>query len=318
MVKASGSRKRGFVSAVHELVGIDKTNELLQVMSERSTDETRKLSLIGERLLSIAEAQVVEKESVKIELKGPLFRAPSSLDLYPPRHNVFDFQDGKIVIFGLQKAGNTWLLAMISDIFELTPYFNVHDQQQREGRGVVSTHDPLSATIAARADFVSGVCLIRDLRDIVVSYFYYMQTDSFQRDVPAAKYEDIETFYYDWFLSRMVKAHCYHTYWDDYAAHGVPVLRYERLIADPYKELVRLFERWGQPFDTARIASAIERNSFANLKQNGRMIGDTAIGSSHFRRGTAGSYKDELPKAILEDINRRFGATLLRWGYPIE
>lgn len=318
MMEASGSRVRGLVNVVHKFFGSYKTHELLQGMSDRSTHELRQLSLVGERLLSIAEARVAENEGEVIKLKGPLFRAPSSLDLYPPQHNVFDFQDGKLVIFGLQKAGNTWLLALLSDIFELPPYFNVHDQRQRDGRGVVSTHDPLSVTIAARPDFVHGVCLIRDLRDIVVSYFHYMQTDSFQSDVPFAKYSDIETFYYDWFLARMVPAHSYHTYWDDYASHGVPVLRYERLVADPRKELVRLFERWGQPFDAARVASAIERNSFEKLKEKGRMIGDTAIGSSHFRRGKAGSYKDELPTAILDDINRRFGAVLLRWGYPIE
>jgi len=301
------NRKSGLISTVHKLFGTYQAHELL-----------RHLSSLGERLVSISETRAAEVEDEKMKLRAPLFRAPSSLDLYPPRHDLFDFSDGKIVIFGLQKAGNTWLLALISDIFEISPYFNVHDPRQFEGRGVVSTHDPLSKTIAARSDFIHGVCLVRDLRDIVVSYFHYMQTESFQSDVPAAKYADIQTFYYDWFLSRMVAAHAYHTYWDDYASHGVPVLRYERLVADPFHELVRLFERWGQPFDVERVKSAIERNSFEKLKQQGRMIGTTAIGSSHFRRGKAGSYKDELPKAILDDINQRFGPTLLRWGYPIE
>lgn len=249
--------------------------------------------------------------------RAPALCKRASLNLYPKDISLDDYVDGKIVIFGLQKAGNTWLLSLLSDTFELPAFFNVYDPQQIGTRGIVSTHDPLTSEIWSRSDFVHAVCLVRDLRDIVLSYFHYMQTESFQHDVPKAKYPDIESFYFDWFLSRMAVAHRYETYWDEYASHGVPVVRYERLVADTRGELQRLFERWGLAYDPTKLDHAIKQNEFGSLKRKGKKIGKVQIEASHFRKGKAGTFRDELPENIVRDINNRFGATLTRWGYEL-
>lgn len=251
------------------------------------------------------------------EFLSPALHSASSLNVFPRDYNLSGFPDGKVVIFGLQKAGNTWLLSLLSDALGLPAFFNLHDPGQIGKRGVVSTHDPISKYICNRRDLVHGVCLIRDLRDIVASYFHYMQTESFQRDVPKAKYSDLESYYYDWFLSRMVTAHRYHTFWEEYASAGVPVLRYERLVSDTEGELLRLFERWGEPVESSSLKSAIASNDFETLRLKGRKIGDTMIDKSHFRRGRIGSYKDELPQSIIDDINSRFGSVMRRWGYSV-
>jgi hypothetical protein len=142
-----------------------------------------------------------------------------------------------------------------------------------------------------------------------------MQTESYQADIPYAKYGDIETFYYDWFLSRLVPAHRFHTYWEEYAERGVPVLRYERLRSETKLELIRLFDRWSQPFDEVRLDAAIRNNDFLNLKASGKQMANVTITSSHFRSGRSGTYSTELPPKILADIEERFGHLLKRWGY---
>lgn len=270
-----------------------------------------------------AETQRRKAEAKKAELAegslslAPAIRPPSTLDLFPSDYKLRDFDDGKIAIFGLQKAGNTWLLSLLADIFELPAFFNVHDEGQLGIRAVVSTHDPLDANIRSRKDFVHGVCLVRDIRDIITSYYHYMQTSAYKGDVPKAAYEDIETFYYDWFLTRMVPAYRFHTFWEEYAEAGLPVLRYERMIDDTVGELDRLFRRWGERMPKKKIQNAVSEHSFDMLKRQGRKIGETVIDSSHFRRGVSGSYRDELPEAIINDINQRFRPVLERWGYEI-
>lgn len=250
-------------------------------------------------------------------IQAPALYSPASLDVFPRDVTLSDISDGKVVIFGLQKAGNTWLLSLLSEALGLPAFFNVHDPAQKGLRAVVSTHDPMSEAICTRADFVHGVCLIRDLRDMIASYFHYMQTDSYQKDVRKAHYADVETFYFDWFLSRMVPAHRYQTYWEEYASAGVPVLRYERLVLDTARELRRLFARWGEQVDEEKLKAAVAANDFSLLKRSGRKIGQTQIDASHFRRGGIGSYKDELPQTIIDDINVRFGDVLRRWGYSV-
>jgi hypothetical protein len=245
---------------------------------------------------------------------SPVFLEPDSVNVFTERRKLEDVPHGKIVIFGLQKAGNTWLHSLLADTFGLPYLFYLSEVATR---GVLSTHLPFSDEIKYRHDFVHAVCLIRDLRDMVVSYFHYMQTESYQNDIPYAKYPDIETFYYDWFLSRLVPAHRFHTYWEEYAERGVPILRYERLRKDTKAELIRLFERWSQPYDEAKLDEAIESNQINNLKAAGKQMGNVRIATTHFRSGVAGGYASELPPKILADIEERFRPVLKRWGYEV-
>jgi hypothetical protein len=292
------------------------TIQLLQEVAVKASDHTQILTDIRfevERHERQRKQQEEEERS-----RSVLLNHPHSVNVFPEQRQLADVADGKIAIFGLQKAGNSWVHALLAEIFDMPYYFNLQESDRRDTRGVVNTHEPFSDQVSARHDLVHGVCLMRDLRDIVVSYFHYMQTESYQRDVPVARYGDIDTFYYDWFLTRLVPAHRFHTYWEEYASRGVPVLRYERLVQDTRGELIRLFERWGEPYDEARLDAAIQRNSLSNLKTEGKLLGDLKIESSHFRSGQVGSYKDELPAHIIADINRRFSEVLTRWGYGVE
>lgn len=299
--------------------------ENLGAVAQAQQDAIDALTALVEQLINLIGEQIKERAGLKLEEEAeragialaPAFTPPARLDLYPSASRLCDYPNAKIVVFGLQKSGNTWLLSLLADIFDLTPYFNVHDTTQYNTPAVISTHDPLSVSLRSRTDFVHGVCLIRDLRDMVASYFHYMQTDSFQIAVPKAQYGDIETFYFDWFLSRMAKAHRYETFWSEYAEAGVPPLRFERLVVDPQSELERLFRRWGEPVAREKIELAIGQNTFSILKKEGKKIGSTKIESTHFRRGGIGTYKDELPQKVINDINSRFGHVLLRWGYDV-
>lgn len=243
-----------------------------------------------------------------------MFLEPASLEYDPGASRAFEeVPNGKVVIFGIPKAGNVWLQSLLVDYFDVSPVLRLEEVDRK---GVLSIHDPFNPAFCERSDFVYGACLIRDLRDIVVSYFHYAQTQDWRRAMTRHHYEDIETFYYDWFLSRAVPAHRLHSFADEYAERGIPIVRYERLRQDTSAELVRLLRRWGHDPDPASVDVAISRNAFDRLRSEGKNL-RYSIPPTHFRRGEVGSWRTELPPAIAADMNWRFEEFLRRWGYAL-
>ena len=243
---------------------------------------------------------------------SPAFMEPDSINVFVERRKLKDVPNGKILLVGLQKSGNTWLQSLLADTLDYPYLFSLEDMS---GRGVLSTHIPFCDEIKYRHDFVHAVCIVRDLRDVVLSYFEYMNSVGYESEIPYALYRDIETFYYDWFLARLTPAHRFHTFTEEYAERGVPIVRYERLVKDTEGELVRLFGRWNEPVDSARIKAAVEANELARLKSAGKQMGRVTMHPSHFNKGQVGRYKEELPAPIIRDIEYRFGSVLTRWGY---
>jgi len=219
--------------------------------------------------------------------------------------------NGKIVVFGLPKSGNVWIKSLISDYFDLPgvePVINV------EKRGVGICHWAFRDDFLRRDDFLHAVYIMRDIRDIIISFFHYSQTERFLNARPEFHYRDIDSFYYEWFLSRMVTTYRWHTHAAEYAALGIPIVRYERLNSDPLGEFERLIRRWGLEVNKDRIRSAVEKNSIGQLKLTGKQL-EVYVPPDHFRKGGSGSYQDELPPHVLRDINERFAEFLSRWGY---
>jgi hypothetical protein len=224
-----------------------------------------------------------------------------------------ELKNGKLVVFGLPKSGNVWLVSMLSDYLGLASIDPIVDVDKP---GVGMCHLPLSDVIRTRLDFIHGIYLVRDLRDVVVSYFHNAQTEWFKRGMPNFHYDDLESFYFEWFLPRIVPFHAISDHAHRYTAAGLPVVRYERLYAQPEQELSRLLKRLGIPLDDERVADVVAKNRFDNLKKNGRQL-NVYVPVTHFRKGGSGSYKEELPATVLRHINETFRSALFDWGYDV-
>lgn len=245
--------------------------------------------------------------------KSPIFNHPRSfwdesyglaMDSHPA---------GKIVVFGLPKCGNVWLKSLLVDYFGLPPVEPLLDVDKP---GIGITHRPFDAHVGNRADFLHGVCIIRDLRDAIASFYKYTQTDRFRSARPEFHFDDEHSFYYDWFLSRSVGAHRMLTHSAQYAALGVPIVRYEALRRNGARELERLLLRWGFEPDAERIAAALAANDIDRLRKEGKSL-EKEIAPEHFRRGGIGTFREELPADIIRDIERRFEPVFRRWGYEL-
>ena len=220
--------------------------------------------------------------------------------------------NGKIVVFGLPKSGNTWVQSLIADYFDLPGIEPILDINKR---GVGMCHWPFRDDFVTRDDFLHAVYVVRDVRDVIVSFFHYSQTEYFLKARPEFHYHDIDSFYYEWFLSRMVTTYRWHTHSIEYAALGIPVVRYERLCKDPLGEFERVIRRWGLEVDEERVKAAVQKNSIDQLKAAGKQL-NVYVPPSHFRKGGSGGYLEELPPHIILDANQRFADLLKRWGYP--
>lgn len=261
---------------------------------------------------SIGKAKITKFPKVS-QTPNQLFIPPNSINYGTFGQSFLDIGNGKIIIFGLPKAGNAWLQSMLVKYFDSAAILSVDDVEMQ---GILSIHDPFEKYMLYRSDFANGVCLIRDIRDVIVSYYRYGKTSEFRRVMTRFLYDDFDSFYYEWFLSRCVPSHRLHTFADEYAVRGVPILRYERLQANPVSELARLLARWGFSPDYERIKDVVNIHQLAKLQNKGLDLGYW-VEPSHFRKGGWGNFLDEMPLSILEDVNWRFEQFLRRWGYPL-
>ncbi|MGI8527244.1 MAG: sulfotransferase domain-containing protein [Pseudolabrys sp.] len=250
-------------------------------------------------------------EAAQVPARAPIFNEPDyggdrSYGLTWDAHPA-----AKIAIFGFPKSGNNWLKAVLTDYFQM-PGINLFNQ--REARGIGLTHIPFSPEIEARTDFIHGVLIVRDLRDVVASFYHYSQTARYKNARRDFQYDSPEAFYYDWFLPITTHQFQINSFADDYARLSVPVLRYERMWDHPLDETRKLVLRWGMPFDVDRMKEAIKNNALENLKVSGKTF-EIHIEASHFRRGGYGNYSEDLPPKIVADINERFRDLQRRWGY---
>jgi hypothetical protein len=243
--------------------------------------------------------------------RAPVFNHDRSYWYRAHGVKLADIVAAKIVIFGIPKSGNVWLQSLLCDTLGLPA---VDPVAQTDVSGIGMTHLPFCAAVADRSDFVHGVCLIRDPRDVLLSLYRYSQTQHFRAARPEFHYENWAEFYYDWFLSRLAPAIDLPRHSDQYARLGVPVIRFESLRADPQREVRRILLRWGLAVDEDAIAAAVIGNDISELRQTGKSL-HVYVPGSHFGAGRVGGFKSDVPHEVLLDFEERFAGLLARWGY---
>jgi Sulfotransferase domain len=186
---------------------------------------------------------------------------------------------------------------------------------QTEVSGVGVTHLPFCTAVADTEDFLHGVCVARDQRDVLASFYRYTKTSYFRIARLEFHYKDCDEFYYEWYLPRAVPALDLLAHSDKYARLGVPVVRYERLRIDPVREVVRLVKRWGLAVDEQAVASVVKENDISQLRTTGKSL-NIQVPTSYFGSGRIGNFKSEIPPEILLDFEYRFSSLLSRWGDP--
>ena len=214
------------------------------------------------------------------------------------------------VVNSVPKSGTVWMIEMLADLLGLSP-----------GRRVVLSHVADIHEDLSRHPVHSAVALVRDLRDVVVSWHHETLRADRAAGYAAARYPTVEAFYFE-HLTGLLRlsprfAHGRLEDWLDFVTgSGLPLVRYEDLVADSVAALGKVMRFW--KIDVAE--DAIARTAATHGFDASRTVVSSGIiapplADGHRRRGVAGAWREELPEAVSRDISDRFGGFQSRLGY---
>ena len=252
---------------------------------------------------------------------------PATQPLYLTKHRTSEltpigrFDPGDIFIAGYPKSGNTWFqylmagllygvnvtLAPLPLIQDLTP--DVHEctlYQRFSNPCVFKTH------ALPKPEYKRVLYLLRDGRDVMVSYFHHTQAlnqaRSFERMIEAGE----GLFPCRW--------HEHVAVWqaNPYRAQ-IMQIRYEDMMESPVAQLRRFCAFFGVERDEQHLEECVRRASFENMRikeaKDGVGIRAWPKDRAFVRRGVVGSHKDEMPAQLLARFNQEAGAVLKKTGY---
>lgn len=235
-----------------------------------------------------------------------------------------DILENDVTIVGYMKSGSTWFRNLVAGVIygvdlELAPYKLVWDLVPNYGPKrpyfkryrtpmFFKSHD------LPQPNFKRVVYLIRDGRDVMVSYFHHFQ---------AMEGKDVD-------LMKIVKGkvgvpavckwqrHVETWLSNPYEAQML-IIKYEDLKNDPVNALRRFCGFAGVERDDALLQRVADKASFENMRRKEAANGMGLLAWPHdkafVRRGKIGSYKDEMPPEVLEVFLHEAGATLGKLGY---
>ncbi|WP_162816512.1 sulfotransferase domain-containing protein [Halomonas sp. BN3-1] len=218
------------------------------------------------------------------------------------------------VVNSVPKSGTIWMMAMLEILL------GIKSKQQ------ITLSHVMDITEDSRKPNVHGaVVLVRDLRDVVVSWFHDLARCDLHNGFSEPRYTTITEFYFNHLIGLLS---CSRRYafgnlenWLNLAtSHGFPLVRYEDLVQDTPYWLHKVINSWKISVPEQAIADAARQLSFHEMQQTFPMQQgyiSNMMKSGHLRKGMVGAWKTELPPLVAEDIDRRFSAYQQRLRYDL-
>ncbi len=222
-----------------------------------------------------------------------------------PRHKLF-------LVNSVPKSGTLWMTAMLARILGVEPRYQI-----------MFSHVADMESDWPKGNLHGSVMLVRDLRDVVVSWFHDVAQTDLSLGFSRPRYNDIAEFYWQFFLGTIQSSDRYYRgnlcYWiDRNCASYVPLVRYEDMRMNPYAAVEKVLNAWRIEHDAADVQRACEEYSFDRIKgaaPAGEDYLSRMFRKGHLRRGEVGCYRTELPLDVSNDIDCRFGEYQQRLGY---
>jgi hypothetical protein len=241
-----------------------------------------------------------------------------------------------IFIAGLPKSGTTWLKKMLTSypgfhellIPDVAAYEfdrgGSHDydlppdifSRFRDMLVVTKMHmhgSPHNVGLLHEAG-VRYIVLYRDLRDVAVSYFFYVRQTPWHPEYPIyrglsvgeglARFTDrLLLPYVDWVRS-----------WHKNRDPDMSLeLRYEEMLDDPVGVMTRVARHFELDSSLATINELVEAHSFKRLS-GGRDRGGQSK-DSFFRKGQSGDWRNHFTPRLVETHKELIGGFLIEFGY---
>jgi hypothetical protein len=241
-----------------------------------------------------------------------------------------------LFVAGLPKSGTTWLESMLASfpgyqdvmIPEAVAYEQSHggshdydipsDMFDRLQHALVIAKmhvhgSPHNVDVLRKAG-VPYLVMYRDLRDVAVSYVFYVRRTPWHPEHPhyrsLSPAQGLDRFadtmlmpYVDWVRS-----------WNaNRDIEKSMELRYEDLLASPGDRMMAVAAHFGLTPSPQALERIIEKNSFQ--KQSAGRAGEQQKDRSFFRKGVAGDWRNHLEGELKSTYKRALGTFLVEFGY---
>jgi hypothetical protein len=107
------------------------------------------------------------------------------------------------------------------------------------------------------------------------------------------------------------------TSWLDRSGLPVHLVRYEDLKRDPERFFGEVVRFCGLPLDMERVSRAVAFSEFSELRgqEQSNDFCERLSQTPFFRKGQAGSWREELPADLVQRLIDIHGETMRRFGY---
>ena len=228
-----------------------------------------------------------------------------------------------VFIVGYPKSGNTWMQTLIAGtVYRLDPRYLTYalvddlvpDVHARSYYRRYGTPMHFKSHSLPQKNYRRVIYLLRDGRDVMVSYFHHLNALHRKRDIDFAAVVRTGEHLFPGKWHEHVEA------WQSnpYEAQ-ILILKYEQLMEDPVKQLQRVCAFLSIDRPLALLEAVRDGSSFRTMREKEEMFGlqDRAWPKDKFfiRRGVVGSHKDEMPRQVLDLFMVDAAATLRACAY---
>lgn len=243
-----------------------------------------------------------------------------------------------VFLIGHPKSGNTWLAYMLgivmqrnnncrvnlANIGKFVPTIHAKDSQIALYEGLDSPRIFRNEGPLYPEFYPKTIYLIRDPRAVLLSYYHHCIHDTGEYQWPLEDFVDEMLTY-----GCIKRLEPYLIRWDqqilrwiDRSKHQpVKIIKYEDLISNRRIILEEVIDYLDISCNENDIAVSVERGDFHNMRQDEQTngaesyIGEKGSRGYFVRRGKIDSWKDEMPKEIINKIERKFKEAMIKTGY---
>lgn len=236
---------------------------------------------------------------------------------------INDTSENDIFIVGYPKSGNTWLQNILVEIaygFDVSKVDDTLLQELVPDVHFKRYYNRYMKTMFFKSHFLPQpkyrkvVYLIRDGRDVMVSYYYYLYAlGHIKSELNTAIIGGHDFFPSSW--SSHVKA-----WFDNPYDAEIIFLKYEDLLKNPFDEIKKVVDFAKLNVNDSMIHQAIERTSFQKMRKKEKKGGwdnkrNWPKDKPFVRKGKSGSYKEEMSDQAIKTFMLQSHEMLKKCGY---
>ncbi len=239
---------------------------------------------------------------------------------------IDDFKETDVFLVAFPKSGITWLQNIIAGLQygidtqylpdkltqEIIP--DIYDKKFYKRFGdlkIFKSHE------LPKPEYKKVIYLVRDGRDAMVSYYHFNKNLDIQVSLEEMIMHNKFVYPAPWWI------HIRQWLQNPYKSQII-YLKYENLLLNPEDEVKKILNFLGWEREERLITKVIQGTNFEKMKEKARKYDGLGHkywngekGVKFFRKGKAGTYKEELSKELIEFFNSKAINELKAFDYEI-